>query len=528
MKKLIYSIFAIGTLASQVSCSTDYLDVNNNPNDAYVEQLTPKERLAAAETTLHATHSVTLNRFGNLMMNAWAGNIFQFTAPFNDEVNMNVSSTFYNGIWDNYYKGIANLQTIIETPGATTTYPKYVGAAKVLKAYYMQTIVDLYNDVPYSDAFKGQANVSPKYDKGADVYKALIQELDDAMLLLNGSGTIDAGSDPMFGGDVTRWKQMANTVKLKLVVRLSKATDPAVIAFRDAALATLPTTAASYLATDAIIQPGYNAGNTSQQNPLYRNYGFIDLNSKDINDNYRLVLATEHIIDDLNGVSVRTGGVYDKRIEKMFFNNVWNYFEDATMSPGYEDDFFGLPQGTISQNGHSVGDFAGLGTKQFLITDTATGSSQAGVVMSAAETQFLLAEAAVAFPAKFSNAQTYFNNGVIASFAFYGYSSAIANAYLTQVNALPNVGWTGSADKVAAIQYQRWIALTNINPTETFIGYTKTGYPATPLPIGSATSRPARLIYPQSEYIANSSHVPNMIKSDAFSKTNQFAPFWLK
>ena len=528
MKKILYSIFTISTLATLGSCSTDYLDVNKNPNEAYVDQLSPKERLAAAETTLHATHSVTLNRFGNMMMNAWTGNIFQFTAPFTDEINMNVSSTFYNNVWDNYYYGIGNLQTIINTNNGSAQFPKYIGAAKILKAYYMQTIVDLYNDVPYSDAFKGQANVSPKYDKGQDVYRALIQELDDAATLLNSStGTIDAASDPMFAGDVNKWKQFGNSVKLKLVVRLSKSTDPQVIAFRDAALATLPTSATNYLTADATIQPGFNSGNAAQQNPLYRNFGVKTI-SGDINQTYRLVLGTEHIIDDLVGASTRTAGVMDSRINKMFYPNVWNALEDADITPGYEDDFYGLPQGTTSQNGHLVGDFAGLGTKQFLITTLSTGSSQAGIVLSNAEVQFLLAEAAVAYPAKFSGAQTYFNNGIIASFAFYGYSTAIANTYISQINTKPNVGWNASVDKVAAIQYQRWIALTNINPTETFIGYTKTGFPATPLPLGSATARPTRLIYPQSEYIANSANVPSMIKSDAFSKTNQFAPFWLK
>lgn len=528
MKKIIYSILTIGALASLGSCSTDYLDVNKNPNQAYVDQLTPKERLAAAETTLHSTHSVTLNRFGNLMMNAWAGNIFQFTAPFSDEIKMNVTSTFYNNVWDNYYYGIGNLQTIIDTNNGTTLYPKYIGAAKILKAYYMQTIVDLYNDVPYSQAFQGQANVNPKYDKGADVYKGLIQEVDAALTLLNSTGTIDATSDPMFAGDVNKWKQFGNTVKLKLVVRLSNCTDPAVIAYRDAALASLPTTATSYLAADATIQPGYNSGNASQQNPLYRNYGLLNSTGTDYNDNYRLILATEHIIDDLGGYSPRTAGVMDTRINKMFLMNVWNQLEDAPVTPGYEDDYYGIPQGTISQSGISLGDFAGLGTKQFAITNLSTGSSQAGIVMSNAEAQFLLAEAAVVYPAKFTGAQTYFNNGIIASFAFYGYSAAIANSYINQINSKPNVGWNATADKVAAIQYQKWIALTNINPTETFIGYTKTGYPATPMPIGAPASRPTRLIYPQSEYVANSGNVPSMVKSDAFSKTNSFAPFWLK
>ena len=534
MKKFFISLLAISSVFMTNSCSEDYLDVNRNPNEAYNNQLTPKERLAAAETTLFATQSVTLNRFGNLMMNAWTGNIFQYTAPFDDEMKMNVTSTFYNGIWDNYYLGINNLQAIINSDNPANRYNGHIAVAKILKAYYMQTIVDLYNDAPYGEAFKGQANLAPKYDKGKDIYKNLIKEVDEAMTLLNSYGaqvyfssataTTSAIEDPIFGTNIANWKLMANTVKLKLLVRLSNCTDPEVIAYRDAALATLPTTATSYISTDVLINPGYSNANSAQQNPLYRNYGAINL-ANEINSGYRLVLGSANIIDNMLGRATRTSGLVDARVQRMFFANVWNALEGAEITPGFAG-YYGLEQGTTN-NSNTVGDYVGLGTKQFLITNASTGSSQSGVVLSAAEVQFLLAEAAVVYPSKFSGAQTFFNAGITKSFEYYGLT-ANATAYINNSNSRPNVGWTASTNKLAAIQYQRWIALTNINPTETFIGYTKTGFPVTPMPINtSATSRPTRLIYPQSEYVANSANVPNLVKSDAFG-INQYSPFWLK
>jgi hypothetical protein len=538
MKKLFISLIAAGSFLLMNSCSEDYLDVNKNPNEAYNNQLTPKERLAAAETNIFATQSVTLNRFGNLMMNAWVGNIYQYTAPFDDEMKMNVTSTFYNNIWDNYYGGIMNFQTIIDSDNSSKRYSGHIAAAKVLKAYYMQTLVDLYNDVPYSEAFKGQANLTPKYDKGKDVYKNLIKEVDEAIALLNAfpatatyfnaTGTTAGTSsyeDVIFNTNIASWKQLANTVKLKLIVRLSNCTDPEVIAYRDAALATLPSNAASYISTDVLLNPGYTAANTAQQNPLYRNYGAVTLNGE-INSGYRLVLGSAHIIDNMLGRATRTSGLIDARVQRMFYANVWNALEDAEITPGFTG-YFGLEQGTTN-NSNTVGDYVGLGTKQFLITNATTGSTQAGVVMLNAEAQFLLAEAAVLFPSKFSGAQTFFNNGITASFTYLGLTAANAATYINNSNSRPDVGWTASTNKIAAIQYQKWIALTNINPTETFISYNKTGFPVTPMPINTAaTSRPNRLIYPQSEYVANSANVPNMVKSDAFA-INQFTPFWMK
>lgn len=539
MKKLFITLIATGSLLMTNSCSEDFLDVNRNPNEAYNNQLTPKERLAAAQTNIFATQYVTLNRFGNLMMNAWVGNIFQYTAPFDDEMKMNVTSTFYNNIWDNYYLGINNFQTIIDSDNSSKRFSGHIASAKVLKAFYMQTIVDLYNDAPYTEAFKGQGNLAPKYDKGKDIYKALIKEVDEAIALLNtypataiyfnATGTAtgtESVEDVIFKTNIASWKQMANTVKLKLIVRLSNCTDPEVIAYRDAALATLPSTPASYVSSDVLLNPGYTAGNTTQQNPLFRNYGLLTLNGE-INSNYRLVFASANIIDNMLGRAPRTTGLVDSRVQRMFYPNVWNWAEDAEITPGFEG-YYGLEQGTTN-NANTVGDYAGLGPKQFLYTSATTGSTQPGVFMLNAESQFLLAEAAVLYPSKFSGAQTFFNAGITSSFVYLGLTAANATTYINNSNSRVNVGWTASTNKIAAIQYQRWIALTNINPTETFIGYTKTNFPVTPLPINnvSVTSRPKRLIYPQSEYVANSANVPNLVKSDAFA-INQYSPFWLK
>jgi len=533
MKKFFISLVAISSVFMMNSCSEDYLDVNRNPNEAYNNQLTPKERLAAAEVSIFATQGVTLNRFGNLMMNAWTGNIFQYTAPFDDEMKMNVTSTFYNNIWDNYYLGINNFQTIINSDNPANRYNGHIAAAKILKAYYMQTIVDLYNDAPYSDAFKGQANLTPKYDKGKYIYRDLIKEVDEAIALLTSYGTqtyfssttATTGSleDPIFGTNIASWKLMANTVKLKLIVRLSNCTDPEVIAYRDAALASLSALETSYISADVTINPGYGTANAAQQNPLYRNYGFLNISSE-INSGYRLVLGSANIIDNMLGRTSRANGLIDARVQRMFFANAFANIDGAEVTPGFAG-YYGLEQGTTN-NANTVGDYVGLGPKQFYLNRD-PGSQQAGIVLSAAEVQFLLAEAAVVYPSKFSNAQARFNAGITASFTYLGVANN-ANTYINNSNLRPNVGWTASTNKIAAIQYQRWIALTNINPTETFISYTKTGFPVTPMPINtSVTSRPTRLIYPQSEYVANSANVPNLMKSDAFG-INQYSPFWLK
>jgi len=114
---------------------------------------------------------------------------------------------------------------------------------------------------------------------------------------------------------------------------------------------------------------------------------------------------------------------------------------------------------------------------------------------------------------------------VRSSFVFYGLTDADATAYLAALDPKP-VGWTGAPSKIAAIQYQRLVALNEVKPFETYINYLKTGYPETPLALSATKpNKPYRLVYPQSEYVGNSANVPNVTTNDIFVK-NAYTPFW--
>jgi hypothetical protein len=102
-------------------------------------------------------------------------------------------------------------------------------------------------------------------------------------------------------------------------------------------------------------------------------------------------------------------------------------------------------------------------------------------------------------------------------------------SYLTTINTRPNFGLTASTttpQKLHAIMYQKWVVLMGVNAIESYIDYTRTGFPLTPLStVATQTRKPYRLIYPTSEYVANTGNVPNMVAADAFA-INAFTPFW--
>ncbi|NML72007.1 SusD/RagB family nutrient-binding outer membrane lipoprotein [Chryseobacterium sp. RP-3-3] len=541
MKKILIPILGMTTLLFFNSCSDDFLDVNQNVNEAYTNQVSPKDRLSAAESIVFRTQGNTMNRFGNLMMNAWAGNIYYFASPYGDEFRMAADAQFYDNIWDNLYLGVSNLQSVIDAPGAEN-YPHHVAAAKVMKAYYMQMIVDLYNDAPYSEAFKGQSNKNPKYDKSKDIYKGLMVELNQALLLIDktpaASNALVFTEDPIYQATAIAnnetqnvanwrifWKKMANTVKLKMLVRLSNCTDAEVTTWRNAELQAMTLLTANptvnFIDKDVKINPGYVTSTPDQRNPFYGTFGRIDLDAQDIGQDFRITVASDHMIKTLKGETTETSGIVDNRISRLFKANGMGAGNNTVVN------MKGQVQGGTKEVGAVEDDFATLG--DFMIYNSGAGATLPGIVLTVSEVKFLQAEAAVVYPATMAfNAQTSFNDGITQSFVTFGSTPAAAATYLTAIAAKPGMGWAATANKIQAIQYQKWVALTNINPTETYISYTKTGYPQLPMPIGSYyPSRPKRLMYPQSEYVSNSANVPNPSVNDMYN-INAYSPFWMK
>lgn len=524
MKK--YIITSMVGLLALTSCR---LDDNISPNQPQTTAVSLKQRLAAAQTGSYAVQASSMNGLGNIWMNAWSGNIYQYGNPATDETNLTLSTGFYSGIWANMYRAITRYQVMIDSDQAPMN-PNHVAIAKIMKAYYMQYIVDLYGDVPYSEAFKELKIVTPKYDDDADIYKALAQELYDAKTLItNSTGNPDfvvsPTEDVMLAGNMTNWTKMANTVLLKLAVRLSNTTDAKGVALRNDIISKL--SGASFVSTNVTINPGYNTSSAASQNPLYNAYGRATATGGSNTGGYLLYRASDHIIKTLQGdASKMTSGVADPRIGFLFYTakeycTGITIYKGLVQGAGKEVD--DCPNGTKRVNGS----FSGFGGMFYELNTT--GSAYDGYVMMLAESELLQAEAAVYYPGSFSGAELHFENAIKASFAFDKLTPAQATAYLASIAGKPMVGWTaGTNNQIAAIQYQRWIALTNYNGIETYINYRKTGYPVTPLSTStSKTNKPYRLVYPGSEYSANAANVPAMTSEDPFT-INNFTPFWYK
>lgn len=129
------------------------------------------------------------------------------------------------------YSGpLMDLQTIITkntdpaTAGRVVTEganASQIAIARILKAYYFWTITDRWGDVPYFDALKGTANLTPKYDSQELIYKDLLKELKEAKNQFDAAGAIVKG-DIIYNGDISKWQKLSNTLRMLISMRMSK------------------------------------------------------------------------------------------------------------------------------------------------------------------------------------------------------------------------------------------------------------------------------------------------------------------
>lgn len=121
-----------------------------------------------------------------------------------------------------YTGPLMNLENVINNKSLDASegpVVNQIAVAKILKAYFFWHMTDRWGDLPYSEALKGDANYTPKYDKQQAIYNSLFTLLDEANVAIV-SGNIK--NDIVYGGDVTKWKKLANTIHALMALRLSK------------------------------------------------------------------------------------------------------------------------------------------------------------------------------------------------------------------------------------------------------------------------------------------------------------------
>ena len=278
MKNNIIKIMALSAFAAvMVSCTDDFIDKNTNKEQA-TDEMMDRDGLrtggAFAQMVANVLPSYQLgeSEYGSdryQIIQDLAGNIFSgYTGATNNGFQAN---NLYNITYSTWYEAMFN-DVFVRVIGSWTDlndlredFPETVALADILKVAALQRVTDTYGPIPYSKLASGSLEVA--YDSQENVYKAMFKELGDAIDLLtvfyqgNGSATLLADYDNVFYGNVQKWIQFANTLRLRMALRVVYA-DEAL--FQEQAAAAIAN-AVGFLESDASLHPGTGAW----QYPLY-------------------------------------------------------------------------------------------------------------------------------------------------------------------------------------------------------------------------------------------------------------------
>lgn len=206
-KKIISLVFLSTLLLG--ACETMDLDQTENPSAANPNLLDPVFAFNDVQIRL-ADFVDNTNSFTQRIMRHMAmtgGNTYDNAfAPVN-----------FNSHWSTGYR-ILNAIKILE-PKASSDRNNYIlGASKVIRCYVLMTLVDVYGDIPYTEATLGSANITPRYDDDQFVYEGIVNELDAAIATLETAGNEDAEArtQDLYYSSKTNWIVLANTLKLKI------------------------------------------------------------------------------------------------------------------------------------------------------------------------------------------------------------------------------------------------------------------------------------------------------------------------
>lgn len=205
--KLNIFLFSLLTL---VSCE-NWLDVNENLNT------TTKGRVDLLLPSAQMHMFTYTSGFQDASVGAVAGTIMHQVVSTGDSYNVRSTDFGVNESWDAIYGGIQDLEEVIRIAGVNGDN-QYIGIAKLLKAYNFSLLVDLWGDVPYSEANKMPLIQYPKFDKGEDVYNSLFSLIDEGVEFLKkeDKGSEISSSDLVYNGDTQKWIKLANSLKLKM------------------------------------------------------------------------------------------------------------------------------------------------------------------------------------------------------------------------------------------------------------------------------------------------------------------------
>lgn len=205
------------------SCN-DFGDVNIDPTKPM--NMDPAKQLIYAQMRYAGDNSIQLRSGVGIIIPLLQQASGNFTT--NSGATYSYSESIFSRVWMSDYPGVVReLIDATETLAGNSDKTNLYAMVRIMKVIAYLRLTDLYGDIPYSEAGRGFSNlvVRPKYDRQQEIYNDFFKELKESHDMLN-AGKDQVRQEQFYGGDITKWKKLANSLRFRLAMRLTKV-DPA-------------------------------------------------------------------------------------------------------------------------------------------------------------------------------------------------------------------------------------------------------------------------------------------------------------
>ncbi|NGM63199.1 SusD/RagB family nutrient-binding outer membrane lipoprotein [Sphingobacterium sp. SGG-5] len=445
MKQMSFKLLLILLIWTAGGCTKGFDELLHNPNG--VQEALPKNLLSPVLYDIVTTDVKQAFRVGNELMQY---TIYTVNNSYVQRYDIRVSAG--DSMWGYLYTCANNIADMEEKAEALDQ-PNYLAIALTLKALVFSRLTDTYGNIPYFEALHSRGpvvNFLPKYDKQEEIYASLLEDLERAALLFDKNAELNAGGDLLYQGDVTKWMKFCNSLRLRLYLRVSNRPEME-----------------SPIKIDEIIS-------NPSLFPIFTNA-----------DEQAYLPFTNEAPYYNPYYNSTTGEFGSQRSPSTFILNILQGFSDPRLGAWYTKS---LSEYTGAPAGFPIGMADEIGKTSYLKNGYRT-SPKLGMVMSYAELQFILAEAALkGWTGSPADAKTYYENGIKASMSFWGVS--VPSGYLTQIGVAYD-------DQLSTIMLQKYLSLFFVGQ-EAWYEHRRTGYPVLTVHEQAYNNGniPRRLLYP--------------------------------
>ena len=455
--KCLISLFCFALCTT--GCTDDFEEINENPNSP---------QSVGPQFLLTNVISVEANQNAYLQGFRLANYLAQFAASVEferiDRYEMGTNAEYWNTI----FQLSSDIQSMKQAEG---TNEAYFAVGDIMQSFLFSQLTDLWGDVPYTEALQAlDGQFTPKYDTQESIYTdpetGILAVLERSAATLE-SSTASIQGDVMFNGDLDKWARFANSLRLRYLLRISKR-----------------------LTDFSEIQSLADSGRLMQSNEDNALAPYLGAAPNQYPmSNAALGLYLEHRMTRTVDSVVTLWN--DPRVQVLYKPTTASV--NAGM-PAYKGLLNGQDRETIAEAGTDLNDISPFGT---IFRDVPDGVD--AQFMQYSEVQFALAEA-VERGFISGDAQTFYENGIMAGFEYYGVELPVD--YLER-DAIALDG----TDNLTKILTQKWLSLISVGH-EAWFNVRRTGIPnLRPGPDNLNDNQyPVRYFYPESEQATNSAN----------------------